>query len=76
MCFRPGKRGVDGRLSSTQAMLQQQEETVRRGERERRALTDRVKELERALQTAETEKKHTQVDIHAHEHILTVEYLP
>uniref|UniRef100_A0A673XCW3 Ciliary rootlet coiled-coil, rootletin n=1 Tax=Salmo trutta TaxID=8032 RepID=A0A673XCW3_SALTR len=54
------KRGVDGRLSSTQAMLQQQEETVRRGERERRSLTDRVKELERALQTAETEKKHTQ----------------
>uniref|UniRef100_A0A8C7GH56 Ciliary rootlet coiled-coil, rootletin n=1 Tax=Oncorhynchus kisutch TaxID=8019 RepID=A0A8C7GH56_ONCKI len=54
------RRGVDGRLSSTQAMLQQQEETVRRGERERRALTDRVKVLERALQTAETERKHTQ----------------
>uniref|UniRef100_A0A8C7KRB4 Rootletin-like n=1 Tax=Oncorhynchus kisutch TaxID=8019 RepID=A0A8C7KRB4_ONCKI len=53
-------RGVDGRLSSTQAMLQQQEETARRGERERRTLTDRVKELERALQTVETEKKHTQ----------------
>uniref|UniRef100_A0A8C8DBX3 Rootletin-like coiled-coil domain-containing protein n=1 Tax=Oncorhynchus tshawytscha TaxID=74940 RepID=A0A8C8DBX3_ONCTS len=60
LCFRPGKRGVDGRLSSTQAILQQQEETARRGERERRTLTDRVKELERALQTVETEKKHTQ----------------
>lgn len=44
-------------------MLQQQEETVRRGERERRGLTDRVKVLERALQNAETDRKHTQVHI-------------
>uniref|UniRef100_A0A8B9RJA6 Ciliary rootlet coiled-coil, rootletin n=1 Tax=Astyanax mexicanus TaxID=7994 RepID=A0A8B9RJA6_ASTMX len=54
VCVCVGKRGVDSRLSSTQAMLQQQEECVRRGERERRALTERVNELERTLQNCVT----------------------
>lgn len=56
-----GKRGLDERLTTTQILLQQQEEGVRRGDRERRALSDRVKSLERCLQTSESEKKHAQV---------------
>lgn len=56
-----GKRGLDERLTTTQILLQQQEEVVRRGDRERRALTDRVRDLERALQASEADKKHTQV---------------
>lgn len=61
MCVIVGKRGLDERLTTTQILLQQQEEAVRRGDRERRALTDRVKDLERALQASEMDKKHTQV---------------
>lgn len=37
---------------------------MRRGERERRALCDRVKDLERALQACEMDKKHIQVHTH------------
>lgn len=58
-----GKRGLDERLTTTQILLQQQEEAVRRGDRERRALTDRVKVLERALHASDLDKKHTQVHI-------------
>lgn len=61
MCVTVGKRGLDERLTTTQILLQQQEEAVRRGDRERRVLTDRVKDLERALQASEMDKKHTQV---------------
>lgn len=57
-----GKRGLDDRLTSTQILLQQQEDAVKRVDRERRALADRVRELERSLHTAEMEKKHTQVE--------------
>lgn len=64
-----GKRGLDERLTTTQILLQQQEEAVRRGDRERRALTDRVKDLERALQASEMDKKHTQVHTHISEHV-------
>ena len=64
MCVIVAKRGLDERLTATQILLQQQEELVRRGDRERRALTDRVKDLERALQASETDKKHTQVHTH------------
>lgn len=60
-CLIIGKRGLDERLTTTQILLQQQEEAVRRGDRERRALSDRVKDLERALQASETDKKHIQV---------------
>lgn len=55
------KRGLDERLTTTQVLLQQQEDAVRRGDRERRALSERVKELERLLQASETDKRHTQV---------------
>lgn len=58
------KQGLDERLTTTQLLLQQQEEAARRGERERRALSDRVKDLERALHALEVDKKHTQVHRH------------
>lgn len=61
MCVTVGRRGLDERLTTAQILLQQQEEAVRRGDRERRALTDRVKDLERALQASDMDKKHTQV---------------
>lgn len=64
MCVTVGKRGLDERLTTTQILLQQQEEAVRRGDRERRALTDKAKDLERALQASEMDKKHTQVHTH------------
>lgn len=67
-CVTVVKRGLDERLTTTQIMLQQQEEAVRRGDRERRALTDRVKDLERALHTSEMDKKHTQVHTNTHTH--------
>lgn len=60
-CVTVGKRGLDERLTATQILLQQQEEVARRGDRERRALADRAKDLERALQASEMDKKHTQV---------------
>ena len=77
MCVTVGKRGLDERLTTTQIFLQQQEEAVRRGDRERRALTDRVKDLERALQASDMDKKHTQVhtrlctSVHIHTHTHT-----
>lgn len=46
--------------------LQQQKEEVRRAERDRRAATDRLKDLERALHVSETDKKHMQVHTHTH----------
>lgn len=62
------KHGLDERLTTTQLLLQQQEEAVRRGDRERRGLSDRVKDLERALHAVEMDKKHTQVNTHTHTH--------
>lgn len=55
------KRAVDGKLSSAQALLQQQDESLRRGERERRAFNERIKELERLSLTAEAERKRAEV---------------
>ena len=67
MCFMrvpAGKRGLEERLSTTQILLQQQKEAVRRAERDRRAATDRLKDLERALHVSEMDKKHMQVHTH------------
>lgn len=61
-----GKRGLEERLSTTQILLQQQKEVVRRAERDRRAATDRLKDLERALHVSETDKKHMQVHTNTH----------
>lgn len=65
-CASAGKRGLEERLSTTQILLQQQEEAVRRADRDRRAVTDRLKDLERALQVSETDKKHMQVHRRTH----------
>ena len=64
MCVTTGKRGLDERLTTTQMLLQQQEEVARRGDRERRVLADRMKDLERMLQASEMDKKHMQVHRH------------
>lgn len=56
-----GRRG--GELSSAQATLLLQEETLRRGERERRALREKVTALERSLHLAEGERRAAQVGI-------------
>lgn len=63
-----GNRGVAlagrrGELSSTQATLLLQEETLRRGERERQALREKVTALERSLHAAEGERRAAQVGI-------------
>lgn len=60
-----GKQALEQRLTTTQLLLQQQEEAARRGERERRSLSDKVKELERALHGLEVDKKHAQVHAHS-----------
>ena len=57
----PDKRGIDGRLTSAQTALMMQEETIRRNERERKVLSDKVSTLERALAAAESEKRQLQV---------------
>lgn len=76
MCVFAGKRGVDERLTTTQVLLQQQEEVVRRGDRERRALSDRVNDLERALQTSEMDRKHTQVHARFCTHVYVCIFVP
>ena len=40
-----GKRGSDGRLASAQTALMLQEETIRRCEREKKALSEKVKQF-------------------------------
>lgn len=55
--FVADKRGIDGRLASAQTALMLQEETIRRNERERKALTDKVSSLEHKLTSLETEKR-------------------
>ena len=55
------KRGIDGRLTSAQTALMMQEETIRRNERERKVLQDKIAGLERSLAAAESEKRQQQV---------------
>lgn len=57
------KRGIDGRLSSAQTALMLQEETIRRNERERKAMADKINSLERAVAAAESEKRQLQVSV-------------
>jgi rootletin len=54
---------VDSRLTSAQTALMMQEETIRRNERERKTLADKVNGLERALAAADTEKRQSEVSI-------------
>ena len=61
--YLPDKRGIDGRLASAQTALMLQEETIRRNERERKAMADKISALERTVAANESEKRQTQVYI-------------
>lgn len=61
LCVCVDKRVLDDKLSTAQAQLHQQEELQRRGERDRRALNDKIKELERIVLNTETERKRVEV---------------
>lgn len=50
----------DGRFASAQTALMLQEETIRRNERERKLMTDKMTTLERNLSAAESEKRQLQ----------------
>ena len=71
-----GRRGGGGELSSTQATLLLQEELLRRGERERRALREKVTALERSLHAAEGERRAAQVGIAVEGWILPLSLSP
>ena len=55
------KRGIDSRLASAQTALMLQEETIRRNERERKVMADKINSLERSLAAADTEKRQQEV---------------
>ena len=56
-----GKKDIDSRLASAQTALMLQEETIRRNERERKTMNDKIANLERNLVAAETDKRQQQV---------------
>lgn len=56
-----GRRDIDSRLASAQTALMLQEETIRRSDRERKAMSDKIAALERAVAGLETEKRQHQV---------------
>ena len=53
----PGKRGADGRLSSAQTAAMLQEETIRRLERERKVLNEKVINLETNIAQIEADRR-------------------
>ena len=55
--FLQGRRGADGRLSSAQTALMLQEETIRRLERERKGLNEKISVLDSSLAQAEGERR-------------------
>lgn len=57
----PGKRGVDGRLSSAQAALMLQEETIHKAERERQESAEQVASLEHNLHVCQEKNRELQV---------------
>lgn len=62
LLFAPsGKRGADGRLSSAQAALILQEETIRKAERERQAFAEQVATLERNWHISQEKNRELQV---------------
>lgn len=52
---------MDGKLSAAQTGLVLQEETIRRNERDRKQMAERINGLERALAAIETEKRQLEV---------------
>ncbi len=57
------KKGIDGRLASAQTALMLQEETIRRNERERKSMSDKIQALERNLVAAEADKRQLNVSL-------------
>ena len=55
--FQKGKRGADGKLSSAQTALMLQEETIRRLERERKSINEKMHALETSLAQSEAERR-------------------
>ena len=55
------KKGIDGRLASAQTALMLQEETIRRNERERKAMADKISAMERQIMAAESDKRQMNV---------------
>jgi len=56
-----GKREVEGRLASAQAALMLQEESIRRSDRDRKQLSEKINNLERIVAALESEKRQLQV---------------
>ena len=52
-----GKRDTDSRLANAQTALMLQEEKIRRDERDRKQLTDRINNFERNTASLESEKR-------------------
>ena len=52
-----GRRGADSRLSSAQTALMLQEETIRRLERERKGLNEKITALDSSLAQAEADRR-------------------
>lgn len=63
------KRGIDGRLASAQTALMLQEETIRRNERDRKAMQDKISGLERSIVAKESELRQSQVSVLATEKV-------
>ena len=57
------KKGIDGRLASAQTALMLQEETIRRNERERKSMADKISALERQVVAGESEKRQMNVSM-------------
>ncbi|CAH8478084.1 unnamed protein product [Schistosoma curassoni] len=57
------KKGVDGRLSTTQTALMLQEETLRQNERDRKIMADKISQLERQISAIENERHEDQEKI-------------
>lgn len=57
----PGKRGMDGRLSSAQMALALQEETIRRVEREHHDLAEQIATLECSMHARQEKNRELQV---------------
>jgi len=56
-----GRRELDGRLTSAQATMMLQEETIKRADRDRCQLVERIDDMERSVAAADNEKQLLQV---------------
>lgn len=56
-----GKRGFEGQLTNAQAAIVMQEESIRRNEREKKQMWEKLSGLEKSLAAAEQEKHQLQV---------------